>query len=155
MESTENNCNRCQELNREVHDLSVALKTILNSYESEKRAYKKNISTFVETSILPLLYELKKKSRNDQRIEVIINGLNQLIDSQTKKIFFIQNGLTAREIEISYQLAQGIKGKDIANNLNISYVTLRTHTKNIRRKLGLKRWQNVSLYLQEQLTVRD
>lgn len=44
--------------------------------------------------------------------------------------------LTAREIEILSFLAQGKTGKDIAEELNIAPLTVRTHIRNLMTKVG-------------------
>lgn len=140
------------ERKKEIDELSIALKTILRSIEQEKQALKDNISLYIESSILPILNEIKKKNVANTKIDVLRNNLKNLLNSQNKKLFLVQNGLTSKEIEICYQLVQGLKGKEVALNLDISYLTLRTHTKNIRKKLQLNRSQNLSLYLQEHLS---
>lgn len=44
-------------------------------------------------------------------------------------------GLTEREIELLIQLKNGLTYEEVANNLNISYHTVRKHIENIYRKL--------------------
>lgn len=43
--------------------------------------------------------------------------------------------LSAREIEVLEQLSKGLKNKDIANNLFISFSTVKKHIENIYKKL--------------------
>lgn len=50
----------------------------------------------------------------------------------------IQNKLTKREIEITYLIIDGLKNKKIAEHLNLSYETVKTHRKNIFRKLQVQ-----------------
>lgn len=49
-----------------------------------------------------------------------------------------QSALSAREMEIARHLYEGDTNKDIANRLNISPETVKTHIKNIYRKLGVR-----------------
>jgi DNA-binding NarL/FixJ family response regulator len=46
--------------------------------------------------------------------------------------------LTPREMDICRLIQQSWQGRAIAEELGISFETLQTHRKNIRRKLGLK-----------------
>ncbi len=46
--------------------------------------------------------------------------------------------VSPREVEIVQLIARGLKGKEIADRLHISYETVRTHRKNILSKLELK-----------------
>ena len=48
-----------------------------------------------------------------------------------------ENSLTERELEVLRLLAQGILNKEIAQTLNISLGTVRFHTSNIYKKLGV------------------
>nr|WP_321356921.1 helix-turn-helix transcriptional regulator [uncultured Draconibacterium sp.] len=48
------------------------------------------------------------------------------------------NPLSKREMQVADLVHQGYIDKEIANQLNISYETVRTHTKNIRRKLNAR-----------------
>lgn len=43
--------------------------------------------------------------------------------------------LSDREIEVLEQLSKGLKNKDIASNLNVSFFTVKKHIENIYRKL--------------------
>jgi DNA-binding CsgD family transcriptional regulator len=48
----------------------------------------------------------------------------------------IENALTKREIEILNRLSTGIPISQIAANLHISHNTIKTHLKNVYKKLG-------------------
>jgi DNA-binding CsgD family transcriptional regulator len=53
--------------------------------------------------------------------------------------------LTRTEMKICQYLQSGYSSKEIADDLNISFETIQTHRKNIRKKLGLH-GRKVSLY---------
>ena len=46
--------------------------------------------------------------------------------------------LSSREVEVINLVKQGLKTKEIADKLNISFYTVETHRKNIKLKIGLK-----------------
>lgn len=50
----------------------------------------------------------------------------------------VNTPLTPREQEVLELLAQGLGSKYAARELNISYWTIRTHQRNIYRKLGAR-----------------
>lgn len=54
--------------------------------------------------------------------------------------------LSAREIEVLREVAQGITNKEIADRLNISLNTVLTHRKNITAKLGIKTVSGLTFY---------
>lgn len=55
--------------------------------------------------------------------------------------------LTKREKEIMVILAQGLRQKEVADKLFISIETLKTHWKNIKKKLGIKSVAEVIKYV--------
>ena len=55
--------------------------------------------------------------------------------------------LTKREKEIMVIFSKGLRQKEVADNLFISIETLRTHWKNIKRKLGIKSLADVIKYV--------
>lgn len=57
--------------------------------------------------------------------------------------------LTAREQTILLKLAQGNSNKDVADALNISVLTVETHRKNIKRKLGITSTAGLTRYALE------
>jgi len=68
-----------------------------------------------------------------------INAPSKLIDS-----------LTEREGEILQLLAEGIADKEIAQKLTVSFQTIRTHLRNIYRKLNVhNRTEAVLRYLKK------
>jgi DNA-binding NarL/FixJ family response regulator len=48
-----------------------------------------------------------------------------------------ETGLTRREVELVRLVADGLRNKEIASQLELSEVTVKTHLRNIYRKLGL------------------
>jgi NarL family two-component system response regulator LiaR len=57
-----------------------------------------------------------------------------------------EDPLTAREMEVLKDIAQGLSVKDIAEHLTISEWTVRTHTRNILEKLHLANRVQAALY---------
>jgi len=58
------------------------------------------------------------------------------------------SGLTAREIEIVREIAQGASNRDIANRLFISENTVKNHVRNVLAKLHLRNRREVMEYAQ-------
>jgi DNA-binding NarL/FixJ family response regulator len=58
------------------------------------------------------------------------------------------SGLTAREIEIVREIAQGASNRDIANRLVISENTVKNHVRNVLAKLHLRNRREVMEYAQ-------
>ncbi len=88
--------------------------------------------------------------------EYIMEGINQILSGQeyySKKVVQTLNILnkkekllTPKEEEIIVLLAKGKSNHDIANEVFISYNTLKTHRKNINRKLQLSTTTDIIKY---------
>ncbi len=62
-------------------------------------------------------------------------------------------GLTRREKEILLLLAGGSSNKEIARRLNLTEITIKSHLRNIFRKIGVQnRTQAAALVIREQMT---
>lgn len=61
----------------------------------------------------------------------------------TKDDLSEQYGLTAREVEITYLLLDGLSKSQMCDQLCISLNTLKKHTLNIYKKLGIKSWREL------------
>jgi DNA-binding NarL/FixJ family response regulator len=69
---------------------------------------------------------------------------------------FQLSDLTAAEKVVFDELKQGLKPKEISEKLNISLYTVRSHIKNVLKKLGLKNYQEAlrKLYYEDEVVVR-
>ena len=79
--------------------------------------------------------------------EVIVNGLNGIIEPQNKESEEIENAVVSeREKEILKQVALGLTNNEIAERLFISAHTVITHRKKITKKLGIKSVSGLTVY---------
>lgn len=116
------------------------LEKVINSYQIINTLIPKDHQLLVETlnysienlfnnsevSELQKLTFTEKENLKDRIINILTNS------STTHKI----KGLSTRENEIAQLLNQGKRHKDIANDLNISLETVKSHAKKIRQKLN-------------------
>jgi DNA-binding NarL/FixJ family response regulator len=82
--------------------------------------------------------------------EVVINAIhdvavgneyfpaNPAIKTHSEDTFLKNLTLSKRELEVIQLIKEGMKTKEIADRLNISFYTAETHRKNIKLKIGLK-----------------
>lgn len=82
--------------------------------------------------------------------EVVIETIHRVADgdfyfpattpfkNHSEDVFLKNLKLSNRELEVTQLIKEGMKTKEIANKLNISFYTAETHRKNIRLKIGLK-----------------
>jgi DNA-binding CsgD family transcriptional regulator len=89
---------------------------------------------FLSLSLLPLFFVIPLLNR-------IVSYRN--VDSKNLKSIIPDNLLTDRENEIAHLLLKNKSQKEICGEIHISINTLKTHTRNIYRKLGVKNKQDL------------
>jgi DNA-binding CsgD family transcriptional regulator len=95
----------------------------------------------LNSKILPLLNEIKSE-KNPEKIRILtelaIKQLKIFTPSQDNPNS-IMTMLTPTEMRIASMIKDGYKSEDIARLLSVSFNTVKTHRKNIRKKLRLKK----------------
>lgn len=125
----------------EVEDMSTTLKQVIRSVEEEKQEMKEELAQQVMEQVLPALDRIAEEDSSDVRQSyksVIEDQISEFVDGTSTALDSVMLKLTPREIEICRLITLGRKSRDIAELLAISFETLQTHRKNIRRKLNLK-----------------
>ena len=137
-----------QQREAEMEDLSIALKQVIRTVEEEKQEFKDELAQQVREQVLPFLERIADEECSDVRMSyktAIRDQIAEFVDGSSEKFDSVMFKLTPREIEICKLIQLGRRGKEIAEMLSISFETLQTHRKNIRRKLKIK-GKGVSLY---------
>jgi len=137
-----------QEKQAEVREKDIALKQVIKSVEEDRKEMREQLTSQVKKQMLPALERLTTSDAPEVR-----EGYKAVIEDQLVDIASEASGefdsellrLSPREMEICQLIQLGRSGKDIAHLLSMSFETVQTHRKNIRRKLGL-RGRKVSLY---------
>lgn len=122
-----------------LEEKNAALKEIIGHIEAERQETTKAVQANIEKVLFPVLKKLKRKgSRIDaQYVDLIETNLSQLTGSFGRKIADHHYRLSPREIEICNFIKNGLGIKEIADFLNISFYSVATHRRNIRKKLEL------------------
>jgi DNA-binding CsgD family transcriptional regulator len=137
--------------NNDFTDLKKVLQATSEKNESYSALYKHHLQTGLHHWILTLAKPFKRKSNNELE-QVICASFDLLIEDShleqyeklQKEIAQLKNKLviselTKKEIEILQFLSSGKSEKEIAEAQSRSSHTIKTHLKNIRKKLRLKK----------------
>jgi len=117
----------------------------------------KNDKKFLSTNELISVLENTKIICEDEKvINIIMHSIKTLLKKDLKS----KAKLTEREAEIIVLIGQGLQNAAIAKVLKLSKSTVETHRKNIRKKLKLKRSDNLYAFalifsLQYQYSITD
>jgi len=129
---------------------NMALREIIEQIEVEKNSIKENITTNLEETVYPLLEKLRVKKDLQKYVVLLKCHLETLASSFGVKIKKRNLKMTPREIEICNMIKANLTSKEISRFLNISLETVKTHRRNIRKKLKLSnKKSNLFAYLQQ------
>lgn len=136
----------------QVADMNTALKQVLRNVEEERQELKDELALQVREEVLPTVErivqeesQLVRQAYRSALEEKITDIVETSQDSSS-----LTTQLTPREMDICRLIQQSWQGRAIAEELGISFETLQSHRKNIRRKLGLRgASQALSTFLQQ------
>jgi len=125
---------------KELEESYHALKVLLKQRENDKKDLEDNILSNVKHLILPYIEELKKSTRMaDERmyVNIVESNLKEIVSPFSARLSFRHVCLTSKEILIADLIKDGKQDKDIAEILSVSLDTVKSHRKNIRKKLHI------------------
>jgi PAS domain S-box-containing protein len=131
---------RVKERTEELVESNAALKVLLKQRENDKREHQENILANVKHLILPYIEKLKKNNLISNELDylnIIESNLKEIISPFSLELSSQYLGFTPKEIHIAGLIKDGKQDKDMVEILNISLDTIKTHRRNIRRKLDI------------------
>jgi PAS domain S-box-containing protein len=129
-------------------EMYITMRNLMKAYEKEKTGVERSISHKIDTLLLPTIEKIKREQSQNFRT-TFLDLLQEQLIGLTRGFATEIDGrflrLTRTEMSICQLIQTGHASKDIAARLKLSYETVQTHRKNIRKKLGIK-GRKVSLY---------
>ncbi len=140
--------NRLRQEKQQTEEMNLTLKNVLRSIEGDRRDFENRISSKIGTAIMPMLEKICKEAQpsvrrsylnllGDQLI-ALTSGFDTELDAGLLK-------LSRTEIEVCRLIQGGFSSKEIGDAMNLSFETVQTHRKNIRKKLNLN-GKNINLH---------
>jgi PAS domain S-box-containing protein len=129
-------------------EMYITLRNLMKAFEKEKKGLEGGIAHKIETVLLPAVEKIRNESSPEIR-ESYLNIMREQLINLTKGFSRELDGrflrLSRSEIRVCQLIQNGLSGKEIAESMNVSFETIQTHRRNIRKKLGL-RGRKVNLY---------
>ena len=129
-------------------EMYITMRNLMKAYEKEKTGVEKGISHKIDTLLIPTIEKIRREQSPKFRT-TFLDLLQEQLIGLTRGFATEIDGrflrLTRTEMSICQLIQTGQASKDIAARLKLSYETVQTHRKNIRKKLGIK-GRKVSLY---------
>jgi PAS domain S-box-containing protein len=129
-------------------EMYITLRNLMKAFEKERKGLEGGISHKIETVLLPAVEKIRNESNPEIR-ESYLNIMREQLISLTKGFSRELDGrflrLSRSEIRVCQLVQEGFSSKEIAETMSISFETIQTHRRNIRKKLGLN-GRKVNLY---------
>jgi len=127
---------------------TIALEEILATHQIEAARRTARIVERINQFVRPLL-DAGAGTRSElltQYEAALSQATSESLDQMSQKLA----ALTPAELRVSEMIRRGMSSKEIAATIGISFDTVETHRRNIRRKLGINNETvNLSTYLRQ------
>ena len=121
-------------------EMYVTLRNLMKAFEKEKKGLERGIYHKITNLLLPSLEKIESEPSAAIRNSYVNMLKTQLIDMTrgfTRELEGRMLTLTRSEIQVCRWIRKGLATKEVADRLNLSFETIQTHRRNIRRKLCL------------------
>lgn len=128
-----------ESLNRELVQTHQAMSVLARNIDSKKIELEEKVNTIITSKVMPIIKELLAEERI-KRFWPEINSMAEHLNSLTTKSELhreIISVLTETEMRIAALVKNGMSSKKIASVMFISLETVKSHRKNIRKKLNI------------------
>lgn len=133
-----------------LKDANTALKVLLDRREKDRDDLGENILLNVKELLLPYVNRLKKSPLTENQknyVEFLETHLQKIISSFAQRLTSRHMNITPRELQVANLVKEGKGSKEIAEILNTTERTVVAHRINLRKKLGLRKDNNLRTYL--------
>lgn len=145
--------NSIKKLNDEFMFANRGLTALSRTIGNEKKIFEMALAQKFDDSILPMIRELKasfKDHVHKSQMDILAATVQNLIPDRDENIDQL-NRLTQTELRIATMIHEGMTSDEIAKSTCTSIDTIKTHRKNIRKKLHLDgSGMKLSNYLKKQ-----
>ena len=145
------NQSRLQEANKQLMETNNALSVLAQNIERTQRDTEFQISRRIRSSITPLIEKFSESPHlEDFRIEldVLVDFMDDLLGGLSSEPQ-ITHVLSTTEFRVAALIKNGLTSDEIASHMYVSPCTVKSHRRNIRKKLNLNHSsRNLKRYLQ-------
>ncbi len=128
-----------EKVNKELLETNQAVSVLARNIDNKKEALEKKYFNMCNSKLMPILKRLQKDvycQKREADLELIINYLNE-ITRDSPLHHDIDSHLTDQEMRVAIMIKNGLTSQQIGDLLCISLHTVKTHRKNIRKKLKI------------------
>jgi len=141
-----------ENVNNMLLETNNALSVLARNLEKNRQESEKRVLQKTKTLILPIiekLYYARRLEKYREDLDLLVGFIENLTSDLDKDK--ISTVLSASEMRIASLIKNGMSSNEIARHLNVSLYTVKTHRRNIRKKLNLQNSGiNLRSYLESQ-----
>jgi PAS domain S-box-containing protein len=124
-----------------LEEANTALKVLLEKRDGDRIELEDKLIANVNQLVEPYLEKLKNTNLDERQkafLKIVETNLKDIASPFLKSLDRQHLKLTPTEIQVAELVKQGKSAKEIADLMNLSWKTIKTHRRNIRSKLNLK-----------------
>jgi ATP/maltotriose-dependent transcriptional regulator MalT len=128
-----------EKVNKDLLETNQAVSVLARNIDKKKEELEKKYFNMCNSKLMPILKRLQKDvycQKREADLELIINYLNE-ITHDSPLYHDIDFHLTDQEMRVAMMIKNGLTSQQIGDLLCISLHTVKTHRKNIRKKLKI------------------
>lgn len=133
------NKQRLEALNSRLIETNRALSVLAQNIEREREEIEKRVAVRLKAHLHPIIEKLQRDEHCAPckfRLDLLVGQMEDLTAGFSPDAKLAVS-LSFAEMRVASLIKSGLSTEDIAEHLHISYNTVRTHRKNIRKKLGI------------------
>jgi len=128
-----------EQLNTELRETHHAMLVLARNAERARQDTEERLITHLRSLVLPLIEDMREDERllpYESNLTLVVNAVQEALAGLATHLEAVP-ALSAREMRIALMIKNGLISEEIAAYLHISPETVKTHRRNIRKKLGL------------------
>ena len=126
-------------VNKQLIETNKALSVLAKNLDITQKESEKRIIKRIRSYIIPIIEKLRQ-DKNIERYRAdfdLLTGYIRDLTSDLANDIQIALVLSTTELRVAWLIRNGMSNQEIANHLYITVATVKTHRRNIRRKLDL------------------
>jgi DNA-binding NarL/FixJ family response regulator len=143
-----------ESVNNQLMETNNALSVLAKNLDRTRKESEKRVVQRTKTLIMPIMERLQRGKgleRYRADLDLLVNYIKNLTDDLADEIK-IAASLSTTELRIASMIRNGMSNNEMADHLCISPATIKTHRKNIRKKLNLRKSGiNLRVYLKSEM----
>ena len=144
------NESRLKEANKQLMETNNALSVLAQNIDRTRKETEFQISAKIRSSIIPFIEKFSKREHLAEfrvELDVLMDVMDDLLTGLSAEPQ-IAHVLSATEFRVAALIKNGLTTDEIANHMYVSPYTVKSHRRNIRKKLKLKHSSRLKPYFQ-------